>query len=80
MADSGSCHKVAMDFNRKHGKNITHDTVAKLSEKFEKTEVLQINRGFRPRTSTDEGTTDVCWVDLHGVPKNLQEGWLQKAV
>ena len=29
-AGSGSSHMVANEFNRKHGMNITHDTVEKL--------------------------------------------------
>jgi hypothetical protein len=35
---------VAMEFNRKHSKPITHDTVVKLTEKFNKTEVLLTNQ------------------------------------
>ena len=30
MAGSGSCRKVAIDFNRKHGKHIKHDTHDKI--------------------------------------------------
>ena len=37
MAGSGSSRMVALNFNRKHGTNITHDTVAKLISKFKKT-------------------------------------------
>jgi len=60
MAGSGSCRKVAIDFNRKHGKHITHDTVAKVIETFRKTcSVADQPRSGRPRTSTDVGTTDV---------------------
>jgi hypothetical protein len=43
-----------MDFNSKRGKNITHDTVAKLTEKFKKTgSVTDRQRSDRPLTSTD---------------------------
>jgi hypothetical protein len=45
--------KVAMEFNRKHGKHITHDTVAKLTDKFIKSgSVADQPRCGRPRTST----------------------------
>ena len=37
MAGSRSSCMVALNFNRKHGTNITHDTVAKLNSKFKKT-------------------------------------------
>jgi hypothetical protein len=37
MARTESYRKVGMDFNRKHGKNIIHDAVAKLAQKFKKT-------------------------------------------
>ena len=30
MAGSGSCRKVAIDFNRKHGKHVKHDTHDKI--------------------------------------------------
>jgi hypothetical protein len=54
MAGSGSCHKNALDFKRKHGKNITHNTVAKLTEKFKKIgSVTEQPRSGHPRTSTD---------------------------
>ncbi|MCI4389323.1 hypothetical protein PGIGA_G00096670 [Pangasianodon gigas] len=60
MAGSGSCRKVEMEFNRKHGKHITHDTVAKPINKFKKTRsVVDQLRSGRPRTSTDEDTADV---------------------
>ena len=59
MAGSGSSRKVAMEFNRKHGKNIIHDTVAKLIRKFQKTgSVADQQKNGRRRTATDEGTTD----------------------
>jgi hypothetical protein len=70
MAGSGSCPNIAMDFNRKHGKNITHDTLAKLIEKFKKTGSVT----DQPRY--DEGITDV----VLAVPEKENEGWLQKAV
>jgi hypothetical protein len=37
MCGSESCHKDAMDFNWKHGKNVTRDTVATYIEKSKKT-------------------------------------------
>ena len=37
MAGSGSSRMVALNFNRKHGTNITHNTVTKLTSKFKKT-------------------------------------------
>ena len=37
MAGSGSSRMVALNFNRKHGTNITNNTVAKLISKFKKT-------------------------------------------
>jgi hypothetical protein len=44
----------------KHDKNITHDIVAKYIEKFKKTgSVTEQPRNGHPRTSTDEGGTDV---------------------
>ena len=33
MAGSGSCRKVAIDFNRKHGKHITHDKIQNMDLK-----------------------------------------------
>jgi hypothetical protein len=36
--------QVAVEFNRQHGKHITHDTVAKLVEKLKKLEELLTNR------------------------------------
>ncbi|XP_053543967.1 uncharacterized protein LOC128635364 isoform X2 [Ictalurus punctatus] len=42
-AESGSCRKLTMDFNRKHSQHITHDTVGKLING--RLEVLQTNRG-----------------------------------
>lgn len=57
-AGSGSIRKVAIEFNRKHGTNITHDTVAKLIRKFQKTgSVMDQPRCGRRRTASDEGTT-----------------------
>jgi len=58
MAGSGSSRMVAMKFNRKHGTNITHNTVAKLINKLKKTENVadQLRSGPR-RTATDEDTT-----------------------
>ncbi|XP_053093190.1 uncharacterized protein LOC128318950 isoform X1 [Pangasianodon hypophthalmus] len=59
MAGLGSCRKVAIGFNRKHGEHITHHTFAELN-KFKKTgTVADQSRSGRPRTSTDEDTTDV---------------------
>ena len=37
MAGSGSSRMVALNFNKKHGRNITHDNVAKLISKLKKT-------------------------------------------
>lgn len=43
--------------NRTHGKHLTHDTVAKLLNKFKKTEsTADRPRSRRPLTSTDEGS------------------------
>lgn len=65
MAGSGNCCKVAMDFNRKHGKHIIHNTVAKLINKFKNTgRVADQPRSGRPQTSTDKGTTDVVLVNI----------------
>ncbi|MCI4385250.1 hypothetical protein PGIGA_G00048240 [Pangasianodon gigas] len=56
-----------MDFNRKHGKHIAYDSVAKIINKFKKNgSVVDHQRSGRPRTSTDEGTTDV--VLAHTLP------------
>ncbi|MCI4382629.1 hypothetical protein PGIGA_G00017000, partial [Pangasianodon gigas] len=53
MAGSGSCCKVAMDFTRKHGKHITHNSVAKLINKFKNTEsVADQPRSLHPRPFT----------------------------
>ena len=58
MAGSGSSRMVALNFNRKHGTNITHDTVAKLISKFKKTgNVADQPRSGPRRTATDEDTT-----------------------
>ena len=58
MAGSGSSRMVALNFNRKHGTNITHDTVAKLISKFKKTgNVADQQRSGPRRTATDEDTT-----------------------
>ena len=58
MAGSGSSRMVALNFNRKHGTNITHDTVAKLISKFKKTgNVADQPRSGPRRTATDENTT-----------------------
>ena len=71
MVGSESCHKVAIDFNRKHGKHITHDTVAKVIEKFRKTAgVADQPRNGRPQTSTDEGSTDVVLAAFARSTKN----------
>ncbi|MCJ8735946.1 hypothetical protein PDJAM_G00253390 [Pangasius djambal] len=60
MPGSGSCRKVVMDFNRKHGQHITHDTVAKLINKSKKTgSAADQRRSREPRTSTDDGTSDM---------------------
>jgi transposase len=61
--------KVAMEFNRKHGKHITHGTVAKLIEKFEKTGSFSDKpRSGRPRTSATKAQPTWCWKLLQGVP------------
>jgi hypothetical protein len=44
MAGSGSCLKVAVDFNKKHDVNNTHDTVAKVIAKFKKAGIVTDNR------------------------------------
>jgi hypothetical protein len=49
----GSCPNVATEFNRKHGKNIIHDTVANLTEKLKKPGSVTVQQ------RSDEGTTDV---------------------
>jgi hypothetical protein len=70
MAGSGRCHKFATEFNRKPGKHITHDTVAKLIEKFKKTEnVAKQLRSGRPRTSAMKAQPMWCSQRLQGVPK-----------
>jgi hypothetical protein len=60
MGGSCRCRKVITDFNRKYGKHITYDTVAKLTEKFKYTlSAIGQRRSGHPCTSTEEGTTDV---------------------
>ena len=58
MARSGSSRMVARNFNKKHETSITHDTVAKLICKFQKTGNVadQLRSGPR-RRATDEDTT-----------------------
>jgi hypothetical protein len=82
MASPGSCHKDAMDFNKKHGKKISHDIATKLTEKFKKTEsVTDQPRSGCPHTSTDEGATGVVLDAFARSPqKKAQKGCLQKAV
>jgi hypothetical protein len=70
MDGSGSCCKVAMNFNRKHGKHITHNTAAKLTEKFKKTKVLQTNQEVVIHVNQlMKVQSPSCWVHLQGVPK-----------
>jgi hypothetical protein len=60
-----------VDFNRKHGKNITHDAVAKLTETFKKTgSVTDKLRSGLPLTSADEGTANVV---LGAFARSLQK-------
>ena len=53
MAGSGSSLMVALNFNRKHGTNITHDTVAKLISKFKKTGnvLMRVHRQWETRVN-----------------------------
>lgn len=55
-----------MDFNRKHSKmHITHDTVAKIINKFKKTRsVADQPRSGRSQTSTDKGTIGVVLANI----------------
>jgi len=60
LAGRGSCRQVAKEFNATHADQIqvTHDTVAKLIDKFKKTGSVEDKpRSGRPRTSTDEDTS-----------------------
>jgi hypothetical protein len=62
--------KVAMEFNRKHGKHITHDKAAQLNEKFKKTvSVADQPRSGRPRTSTMKAQPTWCWQRLQESPQ-----------
>ena len=54
---SGSSHKIAKEFNRKHSTSITHDTVAKLFVKFKKNGAVEDQRSGRLCTAMDEKTT-----------------------
>ena len=70
MAGSGSSRMVALNFNRKHGTNITHDTVAKLISKFKKTgNVADQPRSGLRRTATDENTTATILTALVQSPR-----------
>ena len=70
MAGSGSSRMVALNFNRKHGTNITHDTVAKLISKFKKTgNVADQPRSSPRRTATDENTTATILTALVQSPR-----------
>ncbi|CAM1324679.1 Uncharacterised protein r2_g3343 [Pycnogonum litorale] len=58
MAGSGSSRMVARNFNRKHETSITHDIVAKLICKFQKTgNVADQPRSGPTRRATDEDST-----------------------
>ena len=59
LAGSGSCCKVAEEFNRRH-MHIMHDNAAKLTEESQKTGRVadQLRRGS-PQTSTAEGIPTV---------------------
>ena len=67
MAGSGSSRMVALNFNRKHGTNITHDTVAKLISKFKKTGNVadQPHYGIQVRRFLDQQFPD-AWIGRRG--------------
>ena len=70
MAGSGNSRMVALNFNRKHGTNITHDTVAKLISKFKKTgNVADQPRSGPRRAATDENTTATILTALVQSPR-----------
>ena len=72
MAGSGSSRMVALNFNRKHGTNITHDTAAKLISKFKKTgNVADQPRSGPRRTATDENTTATIFTALVQSPRKF---------
>ena len=55
---SGSSRKIAEEFKRKQGTNVTHITVAKIFVKLKKNGTVENpRRSGRPRTATDENTT-----------------------
>ena len=81
MAGSGSSRMVALNLNRKHGTNITHDTVAKLISKFKKTgNVADQPKSGPRRTATDENTTATNLQRLYRVPEKARDSCLQKVV
>ena len=78
---SGSSRMAASAINRKHGTNITHDTVAKLIGNVKKSELLQIKpdagKDVQPAMKVQQLR---CSLRLHGVPKKLYVDCLQKVV
>lgn len=57
MVESGSIYKVAKEFNRNDGKNITHNTVGKLIKRFLKSgSDSEQQRSFQRHIATDEST------------------------
>jgi hypothetical protein len=83
MAGSGSCRKVAMNFNRKHVMYITQGTVAKQLRSSRRLEVLQTNWEMVVHMlHLIKVQWTWCWVHLQGVTrKHTKVGcrkWCQK--
>ena len=72
LVGSGTTSQVARTFNETHRTLITHDTVAKLIQKFRRTgSVDDEPRSGRPKAATDEGTTTMV---LAGMVKSPKKG------
>ena len=81
MAGSGSSRMVALNFNRKHGTNITHDTVAKLISKLKKTGNVADQPRSGPRVRPPMKTQQLRYLQrLYRVPEKARDGCLQKVM
>ena len=70
LVRSGTTRHVARTFNETHRTLITHDTVAKLIQKFRRTgSVDDETRSGRPKTATDEGTSMMVLAAMVKSPK-----------
>jgi hypothetical protein len=76
MAGKESYRKVWMDFNRKHGKNMT--LLPNLLRSSRRLQVLEANQEVAVHLYQVQPI--LCCVHLQGVPRSEHEGWLQKAV